>query len=344
MAKSVTEASQEWNSKVNEATSKFTSNINSKIASGIGNMFGGKSDGISDNKTYGSEKFHIDPIDFRSKLEVECPDFMKQCGISKVDFGSMFLTPKQEAFIGQAQGITNDVIQSINGVQQFISPAALESVQNMITFIITDLINQVVGYATQTFLKYTSPEFPIGLAKDLAITSLQYTRENTKSPDEVLKEICQEKNKIFEDIKENAEKEAQKTVIGKINKTFSKTTSKIKEIMDEVQPYTQIIAEYMVMGPDYVCSEITAIYSKYLNIGIDYVDTQIRQLEQIVHEYVDYAALSTGLWAADVINRSQEKAAKKIVEKTNKCKAMIELKAKSLINKAIMNLLAQLGG
>lgn len=342
MAKSISEASSDWKNKVNNATDNFANKINSSIAGGISKAFGGSTDGITD--THVPEKYHINTVDFRSKLEVECPEFMKQCGISKIDFGSVFLRPQDEKFIAQAQGITNDVINSINGVQQFISPAALQAVQEMLIFIATDLINTVINYCTSVFLKYTSPEFPIGLATEVGKGILRYTQEHTKSPDQILKEICQANDKKFEDIKKQAEEAAQKTLVGKINGFFEKTMSKIKPVMDEIQGYSSIISEYMVMGPDYVCSEVEALYRKYLDMGIGIVDENLRQVDVLIKEYTDWAALEGGMWAASLINKGIEKQSKKIVLTADKGKAMIKVKVLAQVNKAIMNLLAALGG
>lgn len=340
--KSLSDISNNWQDKVNEKTGNFADSINSKITGGINSAFGRITSDMEGNDK--NDKFRINTIDFRSKLEVECPDFMKQCNISKIDFGSIFLRPEDEAFIAQTQGITNDVIKSINGFQQYISPEALQSVQQMLIFIATDLVNTLVKYCTDVFLKYTSPEFPIGLAKDVSLGVLRYTKAHTKSPDEILKEVCQEQNQKFDDIKKQAEEAAQKTVIGKINKKFNNTMSKIKSIMDEIQPYSSIISEYMVYGPDYVCSEVEALYKKYLDIGLGIVDENLRQIDVIIKEYVDWAAMEGGMWAANIINTKVEKEAKKVVLEVEKGKAMIKMKVMALVNKTIMNLLAVLGG
>lgn len=342
MAKSVSEASGDWKNKVNNVSDNFANKINSSISGGINNAFGGSVDGIVDTNV--PEKYHINTIDFRSKLEVECPDFMKQCGISKIDFGSVFLNPEGEAFIAQTQGIVNDVINSINGVQQFISPAALQSVQQMLIFIATDLVNTVVNYCTNVFLKYTSPEFPIGLAVDVGKGVLYYTKEYTKSPDEILKKVCQENNKNFDDVKKESEEEAQKTLVGRISKYLENTMETIKPVMDEIQTYSSKIAEYMVMGPDYVCSEVEALYKKYLKMGIDIVDANVRKVEKTIDEYADWAAKEGGMWAASLINNEVEKQCKKIVLNEDKGKAMIKIKALAKVNKVVMNLLAALGG
>ena len=40
---------------------------------------------MSDNKL-----IDIDNINVRDKLKLNCPDFIKQAGISQIDFGSLF--------------------------------------------------------------------------------------------------------------------------------------------------------------------------------------------------------------------------------------------------------------
>jgi flagellar biosynthesis chaperone FliJ len=342
MGKSISEIGNEWRGKVTSATTNFSNNLNDKLSSKVDNMFGGPSDGITDIPT--AESFHINPVEFRSKLEVECPDFLKQCNICKLDFGKVFLRPQDEVFIAKTENMTNDVIRGINGAQQYLSPAALESVQNLIKYIITDLVNTVVNYCTNIFLKYTSPEFPIGLAGTLVKKTANYTVQYTKTPDEILAKLCKEMDVSYDDLKKKAEEEAQKTVIGKINTTVSNVTKKINEIMNQIEPYVDIISDYLAYGPDYVCSEVAGLYNKYLDMGIAIVNENVIQIDRMINEYVDSAALSGGLWAAELANKSQEKAAKNLINATEKGKALIKLKAKSLVNKAIMNLLALLGG
>lgn len=342
MGKSLTEITNEWSASVNETASNISDSINKPITEGINKLFGGASDGISDSGSY--PKFKVDPVEFRSKLEIECPDFLKQCNITKIDFGSLFLNAEGEQAIAQATAITNDVINTINGAQQFISPAALESVQNLITFIITDLVNTLTTYVSQVFLKYISPDFAIGFTTDVAKGTLAYQTQYTKKPDEVLKEVCQELNVSFEDIKKKSEEEMQNSLIGKIDKGIADVTSWIKEKMDEIQPYTSKISEYMVYGPDYVCGEIAALYEKYLGMGISYVDTYLAQIDQLVAETADYLALTSGTFLANQINIAQEKAAKKLINQNNKATQVVKMKAMSLINKTVMNLLAMLGG
>jgi hypothetical protein len=344
MGKSITEITDEWKDKVNNATSGAADKVSGAVNEKVNNLFGGLTDSLASSGVGEMKKYHVNPVEFRSKLEVNCPDFLKQCNISKIDFGTLFLNDKAEQFISQATSITNDVINTINGIQNYISPAALEAVQNLITFIITDAVNTVVGYSTQVFLRYVSPEFPIGLATDITKATLSYTKDKTKTPDEILKEVCQSQNKSYEEVKEKSDKAARESVVGDIARISAEVVNWIKNAMDEIQPYTEIIGKYMLYGPDYACGEVAALYEKYVAMGISYVDEQIYKVEKMVHEYVDYAALTAGTWTAEKINNGQRRTAQKLVTSTDNATFAIVLKAKGLINKTIMNLLAILGG
>lgn len=344
MGKSITEITDAWKDKVNNATSGVADNVSGAVNEKVNNLFGGLTDGLENSGFTGMKKYHVNPVEFRSKLEINCPDFLKQCNVTKIDFGSVFLNSEAEQFISQATNITNDVINMINGVQNYISPAALEAVQNLITYIISDAINTVIGYSTEVFLRYVSPEFPIGLATDITKATLAYTKEKTKTPDEILKEVCESQNKSYEDIKKKSDEAAQNSVVGKIAKISASVIEWIKKAMDEIQPYTEVIGRYMIYGPDYACDEVAALYEKYVGMGISYVDEQINKVEKMVHEYVDYAALTAGTWTAEKLNNGQRRTAIKLVNATDKAKHAIILKAKGIINKTVMNLLAILGG
>jgi hypothetical protein len=322
----------------NDLTGKisgFASNISNKIPE----KFGGDLSKL--NEKLG---FDIENINLRDKLKVECPNFMKQCGLSQVDFGSLFLNPQQEAFIAQGQNITNDVINTLNGLQNYLTPEALQAAIEVIQFIITDLINTVINYCMSVFQTYVSPDFVLGLAKDIVTSSVRYTVENTKDPAKLLEEIIKDNPAIVED-KEKTEKQKKNAErMAKINKAFADTQVWIKKRMDEIQPYTSEIAKYMTMGPDYACKELEALYKKYLMQGISYVDTQLGTLNTLIDGWVDDGAEAAGKFAAEKINKLQEKAVAKVKKLTDTKLQQVKIKALSLINKVTMNLMAMLGG
>ena len=79
-------------------------------------------------------------------------------------------------------------------------------------------------------------------------------------------------------------------------------------------------------------------------MGIGIVDENLRQVDVLIKEYTDWAALEGGMWAASLINKGVEKQSKKLVLAADKGKEMIKIKVLAQVNKAIMNLLATLGG
>lgn len=320
---------------LNGKISGFAQELTDKIPSKLGGDLAKINDALG---------FDIENINLRDKLKLECPNFMKQCGLSQVDFGTLFLNPQQEAFIAQGQNIANDAINTLNGLQNYLTPEALQAAVEVVQFIITDLIQQVINYCMSVFQSYVSPDFVLGLVKDITTSSIRYTTENTKDPAIILEELLKDNGTAIED-NEKTEKEKKNLELkNKINKAFTDTQDWIKKQMDTIQPYTSEIAKYMTMGPDYACNELEALYKKYLMQGISYVNTQLGELNGIIDDWIDSQAEAIGKSAAERINKKQEKALEK-VKKINDTKLQkVKIKALSLINKAKMNLLAMLGG
>lgn len=337
MAGTLSDLTDSFQSNVQGSVSEFSTNLTSTISGAIG---GGEMTG----ETL-FPKFDIENIDIRSKLEVECPDFMKQCGISKIDFGGVFLsTPALEGAFAQAQNIANDVIDSVNGLQQFISPDTIIAIQNLITFIITDLIETVIGYCMNLFQTYISPEFPIGLAKDLVTQTATVVKNNTKNPADLLKELNMSTDDLIDSANNEALQKLQGELMNKINETFGNVTSKIKKVMDEIQPYTSKIAYYVKYGPEYAAEQVELLYKKYLGMGISIVDEEIGKLMAIIDFYINFAAEKGGMFLATQANNLQIKVLKKTIDAVNAAKQKILIIANAMINKAIMNLMGLLGG
>lgn len=318
-----------------DKVSGFADSISSKIPSKLGDDL---------EKINSALGFDIENINLRDKLKIECPNFMKQCGLSQVDFGTMFLNPQQEALIAQGQNIANDAINTLNGLQNYLTPEALQSVVEVVQFIITDLIQQIINYAMGVFQTYVNPGFVIGLAQDMVTSSVRYTTENTKDPAKLLEEIIKDAATVAEDTEKTEKQKKQAELMAKINEKFAATQEWIKNAMDTIQPYTSEIAKYMTMGPDYACNELEALYKKYLMMGISYVNTQLSELNGIIDDWIDSQAEATGKFAAEKINKLQEKTLAKVKKLTDTKLQQVKIKALSLINKAIMNLMAMLGG
>lgn len=344
---SVTDKIDDWKDGVNKKISSVGGNLQNKvsswtnknISSKIPDKFGGDFEKIQ--KTLDID---LNNINLRDKLKVECPEFMKQCGLSQIDFGTVFLNPNQEAFIAQAQNITNDVINSVNGLQQYLTPEALQSAVDVVQFIITDLIREITGFCLKVFNEYVSVDFVAGLAKDTITSSLYYTKEYTNDPAELLEQLIKDNTEALESDAEDEKVKKRTELMNKINEKFTNTQVWIQERMDEIQPYTQEIAKYMTYGPDYAVAELEALYKKYLMMGVSYVNTQLGSLNSIINNWVDDNGKAIGKFNAEKINNLQQRVLDKTRKMTDTKLQKVKIKALSLINKVTMNLLAMLGG
>lgn len=288
---------------------------------------------------------NIDNIDIRNRLKVECPDILKQAGISQVDFGKLFLhTPTDELLFNQAQNIANNAIDIVNGAEDLLSMETVEAINNTIQFIISDLIKEIIAYCTTTFKTYISPEFAVKLATDIATKTLMYTKEYTKNPAQIIKELLSDvSTNLITEQQIEALKE-QTSFITELNEKFANTQAKVKEIMDKIQPYSGEIAKYMKYGPDYVSKEIENIYNIYLHKGRSIVDNEIGKIVSLIDEFINKSAMSAGQFAADQLNKIQEKTLLKATKLADKAIAQVKIQAMAIINKTIMQLLALLGG
>lgn len=290
------------------------------------------------------ESLNLSRVAIREKLVVECPDLIKQAGLTQVDFGSVFLNAEGEGKLIQAENIANNAIDGLNGVHQYISKDAIDSVTNTIQFIIKDLVETLTSYVRQKFETYVSPDFPISLGKEFIQTTARYTKEYTKTPAQIFEEVSKDPVKKQQDEMKEKERKDQSELINKIKETSIKTSNKIQEIMDTIQPYTEEVSKYLIYGPDYIMNELVTLYKRYLDKGIGYVDEQIAMVETYIHTKVDEWALTSGIFAAEQLNITQRKIASDVINKNKYLIDAAKVKAMSLVNKATMNLLSIIGG
>lgn len=282
-------------------------------------------------------------INFRDKLKVECPEVLKQAGMSQIDFGTLFLSPKEERVIGQTENVLNDGKNILDNIDKYLSEDVIIAVNNALQFIIKDLTNTLLGYCKQTFNTYITPEYPAKLGVQLAKSTVRYTAEYTKNPAVILNELEKNSDQILEDNQKQNEENEKLKLLNKISEIYNTSISKITNVLNEIQPYSSEIAKYMVYGPDYITTELEALYIKYRDMGISIINTEVGKLNTLIDSYIDYAGLIAGSSAAEKINKEQEKILKKSINDKNKAIAQNKVKALSLINKATLNLMAMLG-
>lgn len=332
-----------WSEGVNAVTNSVNDSVNSalnKATEWAGKVKSSKQSG----ELWGSD-FNMADLKIRDKLVVEMPDWLQRAGLMKIDFGSAFLTnPKHEQAFSIVEGIVQDVAGSITGASQFLTPEALNLAIDTITFIVTDFISTVTGYATSVFKKYASPDFAIQVATDITKKTIAYTAANIENPADVMKRYMTDPNDLLEDESTKDGEEKLKLTLANVQKFIGDSTNFINKWGEEIRAYSQPIAKGLQYGPDYVLSEVESIYGHYLKQGIDCTNEQIGKIEQLLNEYIDFAAQEAGIRAADKANQVQEKAIREAMNTANRAIKRVSNIALAMVNKAILQLMAVIGG
>lgn len=283
-------------------------------------------------------------LQLREKLKVNCPDLIKQAGLTQLDFGKLFLNSEGEAILDSFQSNANGIIDISNNIDNIISLEMIQAIANTLAYIGEDILKQATDYATSVFKTYLSPEYALQLAMDATKAALRYTGQFTKSPAELYKEIEVDYATVAEQNTEEQQKKQQKNVISKITKVFNKIIEIVKKILKKISPYVEELRRLAIYGPDYLTQEMVAIYKKYLSMAISMADEAISSIITLVNTKIDYWALIVGYAAASKINEAQKRILKKQFEKVKTVETKVKVKVKAEINKATLKLLSLLGG
>lgn len=332
-----------WSAGVNNVSDTINNDVNSALDKANEWASKGKSSEQS-GETWGS---NYDPskLKIRDKLVAEMPDWLQRAGVMKIDFGSAFLTnPEHEQAFSLVEGVAQDVAGSIAGTAQFVTPEARNLAIDTLTFIVTDFISTVTGYATSVFKKYASPDFAIQIATDITKKTLAYTTDNLENPADILKRYMTDPKELYDDQskKENAEK--LKLTLTNVQETIADVTGFINKWGEEIRAYSEPIAKGLQYGPDYVLSEVESIYGHYLKQGIGWTDEQLGKIEQLINEYIDFAAQEAGVWAAGIANQMQEAAIREAMNLADRAITQVKIVALSIVNKVTMQLMSIIGG
>ena len=332
-----------WSAGVNNAADTVNNGVNSALNKATEWAAKGKSSKQSE-ENWGS---NYDPADLkiRDKLVVEMPDWLQRAGAMKIDFGSAFLTkPKNEQSFSLVEGGVQDVVESIAGASQFFTPEALNLSIDTLTFVVNEFVSVVTGYATSVFTKYASPDFIIQVATDITKKTLEYTTDNLENPADIMKRYMTDPTELIKDQSKKDSEYKQKLTLSRVQETMSDTTNFINKWGEEIRAYSQPIAKGLQYGPDYVLSEVESIYGHYLKQGTGWTDEQLGKIEQLLNEYIDFAAQEAGLWAAGIANKVQETAIRNSMNTANRAIKRISNIALAMVNKVILQLMAVIGG
>lgn len=283
-------------------------------------------------------------IEIREKLKEECPELIKQAGLTQLDFGKLFLNSEGEAIVGSIEQNTNGIIDITKNANNIVSEEMVNAITDTLLYIGEDILKQSTDYINSTFKTYISPEYATQLAMTISRSTLNYTKEFTKTPAELYKEVEADYANTTESKSEEEQKKQQKDLISNINKIFNKTIEIIKKILKAISPYVEELQKLSIYGPDYLMQELVALYKKYLSMAISAVDEAIASVITLINTKIDYWALTAAQQAAEKINEQQKRVLKKQFEKAKKLETQAKVKAKSEINKATLKLLSLLGG
>ena len=332
-----------WSAGVNNIADTVNDDVNSALDKATEWASKGKSSEQS-GEVWGSD-YDPSKLKIRDKLVAEMPDWLQRAGVMKIDFGSAFLTnPEHEQAFSLVEGVAQDVAGSIAGAAQFVTPEARNLAIDTLTFIVTNFVSTVTGYATSVFKKYASPDFAIQIATDITKKTLAYTTDNLENPADILKRYMTDPKELYDDQskKENAEK--LKLTLANVQETIADVTGFINKWGEEIRAYSEPIAKGLQYGPDYVLSEVESIYGHYLKQGIGWTDEQLGKIEQLINEYIDFAAQEAGVWAAGIANQMQEAAIREAMNTANKAITQVKIVALSIVNKVTMQLMSIIGG
>lgn len=283
-------------------------------------------------------------IEIREKLKVECPELLKQAGLTQLDFGKLFLNSEGEAIVGSIEQNANGIIDITKNIDNIVSKEMVNAITDTLLYIGEDILKQSTDYINSVFKTYISPEYATQLAMTIAKSTLNYTKQFTKTPAELYKEVEADYADIVESQSEENQQKQQKDLISNINKKFNKTIEIIKKILQEISPYVEELRRLAIYGPDYLTQEIVALYKKYLSMAISTIDEAIASIITLIEVKTDYWALTIGQKAAEKINEQQKRLLKKQFEQVKKLEVQTKVKVKSEINKVTLKLLSLLGG
>lgn len=283
-------------------------------------------------------------IEIRDKLKVECPDLIKQAGLTQLDFGKLFLNSEGEAILGTLEQTLNGIIDITKNIDNIISKEMVEAIANTLVYITEDILKQATDYVTSVFKTYISPEYVAQLAMTITRSTLMYTQKFIKTPAEIYKEIEVDYVNELEKELNNKQSKKQSGLITKITVTFNKVIEVITKILKEISPYVEELRKLAIYGPDYLTQEIVGIYKKYLSMAISIADEAIASIIKLIDAVVDYIAAVAGKYVAQKANELQKRIFKKQFEAIKRQEMKVKVKAKSEINKAKLKLLSLLGG
>ena len=309
-------------------------------------------------------------LNLSSRLPQAMPNLIRQSSLIKVDFNQQFLNPlssesslinvnidgARAAELLKGNPIDNVLEmgqnmmgglqeQIINGMKVPLNPETPQMINDLCIWMAKDLVTTIIEYLTSKFQKYVSPQYPIMLLGDAAKYALDVTQANIKSPDDILKELKEDAKEALENKSKEKEEKDKKSLITNFGGYLAIAKDEINKAVGQIPPEViDALGKYIYLGPEYFIKQVQKIYEDLLYKGICTADQYIILAESIGKSFVYDQANIIGLQAAEFLNATQKQALDKGIKLTMTQQSALMITAKSLINKAIMQVMGLLGG
>lgn len=179
------------------------------------------------------------------------------------------------------------------------------------------------------------------------ISSAASDKLNEPGAKKELGDVLADLNKNREDIEEEKSKkmdeENQKKTLDDTKEKAAEGANKVKEFMENANAELEKIVGYAAEGPDYVADQLTKKINSVLDNIKKTLDESYNNNEKKLNEYCQGEGEKIGTRMVESYNNTVDKAAKKIKDDKDKAMASTEIKAKSAIQKAKLQLMALVG-
>lgn len=259
-------------------------------------------------------------------------DLLSRMEAVTLSSGTNFLMGKATTAFAREIDIYNNSMLAVN--------TAVDTVKN-IEKISKELVEISVKKVTNELLSYIQDKQTQilsfdGVLRRLGERTLAYTKENLLSPADILSKVTQKQDEVLEKNEEKKKNENIANLKNTVTEKFGKAKDVVNNTINSVQSGVSTITAYVANGPDWVVSKLNSYIGLIIDKSQGFIDNTANAIEGVKNSAIDALAHSIGLSAAEKINRKAERVAAENIAKAEKLLVQTQLKAMSLITKALM--------
>ena len=259
-------------------------------------------------------------------------DLLSRMEAVTISSGANFLMGQATTAFAREIDIYNNSMLAVN--------TAVDTAKN-IEKISKELVEISVKKVTGELLSYIQDKQTQILSFDSALKrlgerTLAYTKENLLSPADILSKVTQKQDDVLAKNEEKKKEENISNLKNTITEKFGKAKDVVNNTINSVQSGVSTITAYVANGPDWVVSKLNSYIGLIIDKSQSFIDNTANAIEGVKNSAIDSLAQSIGLSAAEKINRKAEQVAAENIAKAEKLLVQTQLKAMSLITKALM--------